>query len=110
MAAEDLGALRVREPHKYTIPFIRNAWFALNHRWAREIMAIANVLRLRARVDRPTYDQLESIGMTIGPLTRKTIFRKPDVSSVRADRGYFQTEIIRNDESRQGISRSAPLS
>lgn len=92
---EDLRSLNVRDPHKYTLPFVRNAWNALNHRWIQEIKEITNVLRQHARVGRPTYDQLKSIGMTIDPATNETISQRPDVFDVRDAHGYFQTAIVR---------------
>ena len=94
-AVEGIRSLHVREPHKYTMPFIRNAWNTLKHRRAQEIKEITNVLRLRARVDRPTYDQPKSIGATIDPNADRTIFQRPDVFNVRDVVGYFQTEIAR---------------
>ena len=31
-AVDDLMSLQVREPRKYNLTFVRNAWKALNHR------------------------------------------------------------------------------
>ena len=94
-AAEDLRAVHVREPSKYTLGFIRNASNTLNHRWIQEIKEITNVLRLHAQVERPTYEQLKSIGMAIDLSTNKTISQRPDGFPERNGNGYFQTEIVR---------------
>ena len=80
-AVGDLGALRVRDPRKYALPFIRNAWGTLGHRWVREIKAITNVLSLRALVARAAYDQLKPIGLTSAPCTNKKIY---PIRSLRA--------------------------
>ena len=94
-AVGDLRLLHAREPRNYTLAFVRNSWNTLNHRWVQEIKEGTNLLRLHARVDRPTYDQLKSIGMTIGPSSNKTIFQRPEVFNVIDVSGYFQTEIVR---------------
>ena len=103
LAVEDLRLLHVREPHKYTLAFIRNSWNTLNHRWVQELKEATNLLRLHARVERPTYDQLKSIGMTIDPKTNRTIFQRPVVFNLRDVSGYFQTEIVRKNERGKGI-------
>ena len=92
-AVGDLMALNVREPRWYTLTFIRNSWGTLNRRWIQEIKAITNAPRLHARVERPTYSQLKSIGMTIGPITNETIFQRPDVFPIRNVNGYYQSEL-----------------
>ena len=94
-AIEDMRALHVREPHKYTLPFIRNAWGTLNHRWIQELKESTNVLRLHAGVERPTFDQLKAVGMTVDPSTGSTVFRMPGTFKIRDPAGYFQTEIVR---------------
>ena len=94
-AVEDLRLLHVKEPHKYTLGFVRNAWNTLNHRWVQEIKEAANLLRLHAQVERPTFDQLKSIGMTIEPTTGTTIFKRPNVFNVMDLNGFPQTEIVR---------------
>ena len=75
-SVEDLRALHVREPRKYTLVFIRNSWNALNHRWIQEIKEKTNILRLHAHVERPTYDQLKSVGMIVDPATGRAIFQQ----------------------------------
>ena len=55
----------------------------------------ANVLRLRANVERPTYEQLKAIGLTIGPNTGGTLSQRPTAFNLRGTGGYFQLEIIR---------------
>ena len=89
-AVAELRALHVREPHKYTITSIRNARRTLTHRWMQEIKKIANAPMLHARVERPTYAQSKSDGMTIGPIANKTLYMIPDVFSVMNASGYFQ--------------------
>ena len=95
IAVEDLRALHVRDPRKYTLPFARGAWGTPNHRWIQEIEESTNLLRLHANVERPTFDQLKAIGMTIGPAAGVTIFRFPATFNLRGPNGYFQTEIVR---------------
>ena len=67
----------------------------LNHRRIQGLKESTNLLRLHANVERPTYDQLKAIGMTIGPSKGLTIFRFPTVLNLRDANGYFQTEIVR---------------
>lgn len=81
-SVDDLRMLHVREHHKYTLSFIRNSWNTMNRRWIQAIKEPTNRLRLRAQVDRPTYDQLRSIGMTIDPTTGGTISQRPNVFNV----------------------------
>ena len=68
------------------------------------IKELTNALRLYAQVERPTYDQLKSIGMTICPKTRKAICQMPDVFSVRETDGYFHTEIARRVNSEKELA------
>ena len=93
---EDRWAHHIREPRKYTLPFIRNDWVDLNHRRIQEHREITNVLRFYAKAEGPTYDQLKSIGMTIGPSDGNTIYSKPCTFNLSDPSGYFQMEIIRN--------------
>ena len=111
---EDLRSLHIREPHKYTLPFVKGAWGTLNYRLIQELKEAANILRLRAVVERPTYDQLKAIGMTINPTSGKTIFQMPSIFQVRGPLGYFQTEIVRKMNAEKELSdwhhyHSAPL-
>ena len=94
-AVGDPRSVNVRDPNKYNMPFVRNAWNTPNRWLAQEIKEITNVLWLHTRVDRPTYDQLKSIGMTIGPASKKDIPQRPDVFDLMDTRGYFQTDIVR---------------
>ena len=105
---EDLCALNVRGTRKYALTFSRNAWNTPKRRRAQEIKEIANVPRTQGQVERPIYDQMKSIGMTIGPITNKTIFQRPDVFSLGNVPGYSQTKIARS-EFRKGLGRLAPL-
>ena len=82
-AVEELRALHVREPRKYTLPFIRNACGTLNHMWIQELKESTNILRMHANVERPTYDHLKAIGMTVDPNTCATVFGPPDTFAVR---------------------------
>ena len=92
---EDPRALHIREPNKYKLPFFRNAWGALNHRRAQELEESANILRLRARVEGPTYDQLKAIGAAIGPADKKNISQIPSMPQLRDSSGYFPAENVR---------------
>ena len=113
-AVEDLRALHIREPHKYTLSFIEGAWGTLNYRCIQELKEPTNILRLHAGVERPTYDQLKAIGMTINPASGKTVFQMPSTFQVRGPLGYFQTEIVRETNAEKELEdwhhyHSAPL-
>lgn len=73
-----LRKLRLVPPRKYTLGFVKNAWGAPNVRWAQEIKAMIDTLRLRARLGRPTSQQLQAVGMAVVTATGATLFRRRD--------------------------------
>ena len=56
---------------------------ALIHRRVQEIKEIANILRLGSDVERPTYDQIKAIGVTIESNKGVAIFRHPETFNIR---------------------------
>ena len=92
---EDIRALHVREPRKFTLSLIRGARGTLNYRWIQELNELTNTIRLYAKVERPTFEQLKAIGVTINPVGGQAIFRRPDTFQIRDPIGYFRTEIVR---------------
>ena len=94
-AIEELRQMHVEQPHKFPLSFIRHAWGTLNHRWCQEIRELTNVLRLHAGAERPTFDQLRAVGMTIRESTGQTIYQRPHTFDLKRPDGYFATEIMR---------------
>ena len=97
---EHLRQMHLSCPHKYPLGFVKNAWGTLNVRWVRDLKAMADTLRLHARVERPTFQQLQAVGMTIVEATGSTLYRRPDTFNVHDPWGYFVSEILRklNDD------------
>ena len=58
--------------------------------------AMADTLRLHARSERPTFQQLHAVGMAIASATGATLFRRPGTFDVDNPSGYFVSEILRN--------------
>lgn len=77
-AVEDLMSLHVREPRKFYLPFVRGALGELNYRRVQALKDLTNTIMLYDKVERPTFGQLEAIGMTIDPVDGHTIFKRPD--------------------------------
>ena len=92
---EAVGLLHIREPNKYNPPFVRGAWETLNHRLIQGLQDSTKVLRLRAKVERPTYGQLKAIGLTIDHITGRNAFQLPTAFNLNDPGGYLQLEIIR---------------
>ena len=104
LAVEELRALRVREPLKYTLAPIRDDWGELNHLRIQALKESTDILRMHANVDRPTYGRLSAIGMAIDPTTGAEIFTLPDTFNVRGANGYFQTEVVRKMDDAKELS------
>ena len=87
-------------PHKYPLGFAKNAWGALNVRWVQDLRATTDTLRLHAKVERPTSQQLQAVGVTIVDATGSTLYRRPDTFDVTNPQCYFVAEILRklNDD------------
>ena len=56
---------------------------------------MTNVLRMHAQVERPTFAQLRSIGMTVVTSTGATVYQRPTTFRLTDPQGYFVTEIAR---------------
>ena len=94
-AIEYLRSLHIDYPRKYTLSSIRSAWGTLNYLWVQELRDMTNILRMHAQVDRPTFAQLRSIGMTVVVSTWKTVYQRPTTFNLTEPPGYFATEIVR---------------
>ena len=94
-AIERLRSLHVDTPRKFTLSFIRGAWGSLNYRWGQEIKELTNILRLHAKVERPAFEQLKMIGMTIVSSPGATVFQKPNAFGLDDPLGFFQAEVVR---------------
>ena len=77
------------------MPPIRKAWGAVSHRWCQEIRELTSVLRLLAGSERPTFDQLKAVGMTISDGTGKAEYEKHDTFNSKRQDGYFAMGVIR---------------
>ena len=60
-AIEELRRMRVEQPRKYPLAFVRQACGTLNHRRCQEIREITSIFRLHAGAERPTFDQLKAV-------------------------------------------------
>lgn len=65
---------------------------------------LTNILRMHAQVERPTFAQLRSIGMTVVTATGRTVYQRPTTFDLADPMGYFVTEIVRrvNEEKELG--------
>ena len=97
---EHLRQMHLSYPHKYPLGFAKNAWGALNVRWVQDLRAMTDTLRLHAKVERPTFQQLQAVGVTIVDATGSTLYRRPDTFDVTNPQCYFVAEILRklNDD------------
>ena len=77
-AIEELRNMHISHPRKFPLTRIRHAWGTLNHRWVQEIKDLTAVLRLHAGCERPTFEQLKSLGVTIIEGTGKTVYQRPE--------------------------------
>ena len=67
----------------------------MNYRRVQELRDMTNILRMHDQVERPTFAQLMSIGMTVITSTGKTVCPRPPTFDMAAPKGYFATEIVR---------------
>ena len=95
LAVEKLRSMHIAEPHKFTLVFIKDAWGTLNYRWAQELRDLTNLIRWHAKVERPTFEQIKMIGLTVVPSTGLTVFQKPTTFDLDNPSGYFLSEIVR---------------
>ena len=94
-AIQKLKSLHVDTPHKFALSFIRGACGSLNYRRGQEIVDLANILRLRVKVERPTFEQLKMIGVTIVQPSCLTVFRKPKACDLEDPSGFSLSEVVR---------------
>ena len=61
---------------------------------------MTDTLRLYAKVGRPTFQQLQAVGMNVVTSTGETLYRRPDTFDMTSPTGYFVSEILRklNDD------------
>ena len=95
LAVETLRSMHIEAPHKFTLAFIKEAWGTLNHRWTQEIKETTNLIRLHAKVERPTFEQIKMIGLTVIQSTGLTVFQRPKAFDLVDPGGYFVAEIVR---------------
>ena len=97
---EHLRHMQLSYPHKYPLGFVKHAWGTLNVRWVQDLKAMTDTLRLYAKVERPTSQQLQAVGMTVVTSTGETLYRRPDTFDMTSPTGYFVSEILRklNDD------------
>lgn len=97
---EHLRQMHLIYPQKYPLGFVKNTWGTLNARWRQDFRAVEDTLRLYAKAERPTPQQLQAVGMTVVSATGMTLFRRPDTFDMTRPTSYFVSEIIRklNDD------------
>ena len=76
----------------------------LNYRRVQDIKELANTIRLYAKVERPTFDQLKAIVMTIDPVGGNTILKSHVAFLVMEVGGYFQTGIVRKTKAGKDLA------
>ena len=95
IAIGKLRQLRIESPRRFTLSFIRDSWVAVNYRRNQELRGLTNILRLHAKVERPTFEQLKLIGMAILQSTGEMAYRRPNAFYIDGHRGYFQAELVK---------------
>ena len=50
---------------------------------------MTDTLRLHAKAERPTFQQLQAVGMAIVSATGRTLFRRPDTFDMSSPASYF---------------------
>ena len=94
-AVGKLRDLHINEPRKFTLPVVKDAWGTLNRRWAQELKELTNQIRLHAKVERPTFEQIKLIGMTVIQSTGDALFQRPKAFDLDDPSGYSLSEIVR---------------
>ena len=92
---ERLRQMRLSYPPTYPLGFAKNARGALNVRRRQDIRAMTDTLRVRAKVERPTLQQLQAVGMTVVATTGRALYRRPVAFGMIAPDGFFVSEIPR---------------
>ena len=95
LAIDKLRAMHIAEPRKFTLSFIKDSRGTLNYRRTQEWRDLANLIRWRAKVERPTFEQIQMIGLTVVPSTGHAIFQRPTTFELDNPSGYFLSEIVR---------------
>ena len=68
---------------------------ALVYRWGQELREMANVIRLYSKAERPTFEQLKAIDMTVLTPTGMTLLQRPKAFVLNDHTGFFLSEIVR---------------
>ena len=90
IAIEKLRELHLEPPpHKYTLSFVKDARGTLNHRWGQELRELTNLIRLHAKVERPTFEQIKMIGLTVVQNSGTTAPQRPKAFDLVDPTGYF---------------------
>ena len=100
LCIEHLRQMHLGYPHKYPLGFAKNDSGTLNVRWCQDLKAMTDTLRLHAKAERPTSQQLQAVGMAVVNATGMTLFRRPGTFDMTSTRSYFVSEILRklNDD------------
>ena len=91
----ELCEVHLESPRKFTLSFVKDAWVTHNRRWAQELCETTNLTRLYYKVERPTSEQLNLIGLAVVQATGQTAFHRPKAFDLADPSGYFQSEIPR---------------
>ena len=75
-------------PHKFTLSFVKGAWGILNRRRAKDFRDTTNLIRLYAKVERPTSEQLKLIALTVIQATGQAVFQGPKAFYLSGPSGY----------------------
>ena len=94
-AVEYNRKLHLEAPRKYTLSFVRRSLGTLAYRWGQELREMCNVLRLYAKDERPTFEQLKAIGVTLVTSTNLDLPQRPKTFDLPGPRGFFVSEIVR---------------
>ena len=95
LAIGKLRDMHLELPRKFTLSFIKDAWGTLNHRRGQELRELTNLIRLHAKVERPTFEQIKMIGLTVLQTTGAAVFQRPKAFDLVDPSGYFRAEIVR---------------
>ena len=88
----ELRDIRREAPRKYTLGFARDAWgLSIADLW-QELRDRTNMARLRARVERPTFEQIELIGLIAVRSTGGMVFQRANAFDLSGPIGYCQSD------------------
>ena len=94
-AVEYIRNLHLETPRKYTLSIVSRSWGTRVYRRGQELREMRNVLRLYAKAERPTFEQLNDIGMTVVTSANLTSPQRSETFDLPDPLGFVVSEIVR---------------